>query len=73
MDLSRSQIFTIDKIKTMTKINCKFLIIPIITTLLLGVSSAKANTISDIATISIKCIIENSEDIDQKYHDAVSD
>lgn len=56
----------------MTKINCKFLLISIITTLLLGVSSATANTISDIATVSIKCI-ENPEDVDQKYHDAISD
>jgi tetratricopeptide (TPR) repeat protein len=56
----------------MTRIKYKFLLIPIITTLLLGVSSAKANTISDIATMSIKCI-DNPEDVEQKYHDAISE
>ncbi len=34
--------------------------------------TAKANTISDIANISIKCV-ENSVSVDEKYHDAVAE
>lgn len=36
------------------------------------VDAAKANTISDVANISIKCV-ENPVSVDEKYHDAVAE